>query len=60
MSVDDQVKSWLRDYVAMMRANLGAISHSRIEGLYDDFVDRILEIESLLRSQDSAGEKHGG
>lgn len=58
--MDDQVKGWLRDYVAMMRANLGALSESRIEGLYDGIVDRILEVEKYLRQPPSAGAEQNG
>lgn len=57
--MDDQVKGWLLDYVAMMRANLGALSESRIEGLYDGIVDRILEVEKYLRQPPSAGDNNG-
>lgn len=57
--MDEKVKGWLRDYVAMMRANLGALSESKIEGLYDSIVDRILEVERYVRQPPSAGEQRG-
>lgn len=53
---DKTIKGWLRDYVAMMRANLGPLSESKIEGLYDGIVERILEVESYVRLSDSAPE----
>lgn len=48
--LDEKVKDWLQSYVAMMRANLGVTSYSLVPGLYDEIVDRILEVEKYLRS----------
>lgn len=54
---NEMVETWLRDYVAMMRANLGALSASKIEGLYDSIVDRILEVEKHLRTSHNGSER---
>lgn len=43
------VTRWLRDYVAMMEANLGVLQSSRIEGLYESIVERILEVREYLK-----------
>jgi hypothetical protein len=48
---DGKVISWLGDYVVMMEANLGALSQSRIEGLYESVVERVVEIRAYLKQK---------
>lgn len=43
------VSQWLRDYVAMMEANLGFLQTSKIDGLYEGAVERILEVRQYLK-----------
>lgn len=43
------VNQWLRDYVAMMEANLGFLQTSKIDGLYEGAVERILEVRQYLK-----------
>ena len=57
--MDERVQQWLKDYVGMMRANLGILSESNIEGLYDSIVERILEVEKYLREPHRAGDGNG-
>jgi len=43
------VGTWLHDYVAMMEATLGVLQSSKIEGLYEGIVERILEVREYLK-----------
>ena len=49
--MDKRVVQWLGDYVLMMEANLGWLAQSKIEGLYDGIVERVVEIRGYLRDQ---------
>jgi hypothetical protein len=49
--MDERVVQWLGDYVIMMEANLGALSDSKIPGLYQCVVERVVEIRTYLKAQ---------
>lgn len=59
MSLANPVSQWLHDYVAMMEANLGFLQTSKVEGLYEGIVERILEVRQYLKQAQPAedGEK---
>jgi hypothetical protein len=50
LTAEKQVREWLSDYVAMMEFNLGVLSTSKVEGLYQGCVDRILDVRAYLRA----------
>lgn len=49
--MDKQIAQWLGDYVVMMEANLGALQNSKIPGLYDSIVQRVVEVRMRLKSE---------
>lgn len=49
LASNQQLRAWLEAYLAMMEANLGALSESKVEGLYRDVVDRIIDVRAYLR-----------
>lgn len=49
MTQEGAVFQWLADYVAMMEANLGVISESKVPGLYASVVERIVDIRGYLK-----------